>query len=660
MKNETDLLYRFATLGLKQRHSQLEMMRAVYAAIENAKILCVEAPTGVGKTLAYGLASLLAKKPKQKIIISTATVALQTQILKKDIRLMEALLDRKISVSIAKGRRRYLCHARLLDPDNLLDRPDTALCEKLKIKLRKDHWSGDKDELDFPVPELEWQKLTTDRTGCAGARCPYIQNCAFFNAKKEMQSSEMVITNHHLLLADLELGGGVLLPPPEESIYIIDECHHFPEQALNHFSKQAALVKSLEWLNLISKQMNKAKVYLPLEASFLHDLQEAVTELVRILLAIRDEFAMKFSGEGPIFPLETLDPSLLRMAEDLPAFALRISAACEEVLARLEKLPVGDAEETFKTALTTLIGSLGFLEQRAHNLAQTWMLLLKEAQPPIAKWLEKKPLPTGEMDFTCFASPIYIGKDLQDLFWDRAKSGVILCSATIRALGEFQDFTRKLGLGKTTEITTLALSSPFQHEKSTLRIPPMLTTPKQAKAHLEETTKLLPTLLKKQAGILVLFTSREALETTYQGLPKNLQADILKQGDHPFHALITRHKEAVDAGRRSILFGLNLLSEGVDLPGRYCEQVIIHKLPFQVPTDPIAQTRERWLKANGLNSFALVSLPEASLRLTQFVGRLLRDEADVGEVMILDRRLVTEAYGKKLLANLPPFLILLE
>jgi len=239
---------------------------------------------------------------------------------------------------------------------------------------------------------------------------------------------------------------------------------------------------------------------------------------------------------------------------------------------------------------------------------------------------------------------------------------VVLCSATIRALGKFDDFRRKTGLHDIPDYVENAVASCFDYKKSVLYIPSMQHEPAglNQDAHRKEAIDLLPKLILSTAGTLVLFTSRSAMETTYEAMPDAYAKDILMQKQHNKNKLIQMHKKRIRLGKRSIIFGLTSFGEGLDLPADFCQHVIIHKLPFAVPSTPIELTRNEWLKSNRLNPFMLSSLPRASIRLTQYVGRLIRQESDIGVVSILDKRIYSKQYGSFLLENLPDFQQLID
>lgn len=657
-----DLTTKLARVGLQERKPQLEMIETTYQAIKDKRIFCIEAPTGTGKTISYLLASVLAKKAKEPIVISTATIALQEQLFNQDLPLLCKILKQQISFALAKGRRRYVCHAKLYqnDPqgDLLSGASDATTLKKLKSQLESRQWRGDRDELDFMVDDSTWQKVSTDAQGCSGKHCEFFEECAFYAARKQIHSSDIVVTNHSLLLCDLELGGGAILPDIDKSTYIIDECHHLPEKALSHFAKSAVVMGSVDWINSLTRALTRAEQEQDINEHEKEQCSELTHSLVEQLKRMHDFFTLnedRFSDDDS-WQIPEPDITLLEIAGALLSAARAVYAQVSGLVEYFEEqLNQTQSDPARTQALASRISTFGFIESRAENLMATWDLFCherKKGEAPIARWISK------QFDqFVCHTSPINVSKNLTQLFWNKLKNSVVLCSATIRALGSFDDFQRKTGLKEHPKFIAKAIDPFFDYSRSILYVPTMQAAPMgmDQSAHRLEVLTLLPNIILEKGGTLVLFTARSAMEYTFDRLPSKLQNDTLMQGNRSKAKLIAKHKDRIRAGRRSILFGLASFGEGLDLPADYCEHVIIHKLPFSVPSTPIEKTRNDWLIANKLNPFMLSTLPATSIRLTQFVGRLIRQETDHGIVTILDKRLYTKPYGKKLLANLPAF-----
>lgn len=644
---------KMAANGLMLRSAQLTMIEQAYQALSKQKIICLEAPTGTGKTLSYGIAAYLAKSPQQIVIISTASVALQEQLMQKDLPLLGRVLGVEIKAALAKGRRRYICHARLYDEDYQTDffsKEDYG--QRLRTLLEAERWNGDRDQLDFTISDAQWTDFSTDSAGCSGKLCAYFSQCAFYKAKQKWQDSDFVITNHHLLLADLALGGGALLPEREKSLYIIDECHHFPDKALDYFSHSSPLLPSLEWINPLLIAAVKQK---PLQL-FLQELIDELHALQEFLQTHSHRFS-ESANQEKIWRCDEKEALSFDWPARIHQASLKVYTACGQWLQELEeqlKLTVQTPDQ--QQPLSKLIAKIGFYYLRAENFYQTLQLFCQrrqENESPLARWFLKN----FQNEYYCHVAPINVSQTLKNLFWDNLNSGALLCSATLRAMGDFSDFRRRSGLNHHPHLIELALQSNFNYQSSLLFVPKMVSAPQgvEQSAHLEEVCQLLPELFLPKTGTLVLFTSRFAMEQTFKKMAPDLQADILMQGKWGKVQLFQEHRRRIEARSRSIIFGLASFGEGIDLPAELCQHVIIHKLPFAVPTTPVEQTRHEWLTQNQRDPFELSTLPNASIRLAQYVGRLIRQETDRGIISVLDKRIYTKSYGRRLLKNLPAF-----
>ena len=649
---------------------------------EGESIAVIEGPTGVGKSLAYLLAGgVMARSRNKKLIISSATVALQEQLINRDLPFTVDNSDLPLTYAIAKGRSRYLCPYRVYqltsdfaqtellapDPAFLWDRkPEQAELDQLRAladAFEARRWNGDRDQWPEVIEDGLWSRVTTDRHGCLKAACPNRAECPFFLARETLETVDVVVTNHDLMLADIGMGGGVILPPPEQSFYCIDEAHHLAKKAINQFAAEHSLGVALAWLDKVDVTASRAaaltdKGELAAQAA---EAAAACTEtLSEWLWLLEGEKALALDSDN-LEPVWLIEDGVLPEHLRDPAANMAISARMvfkhlsqlSDALAEIRKDKGSDA-----AAIDKASSDMGFLVARAEQLMALWDLFEKQPggdEPPIAKWVARTSL--GKGDYLFCASPVSAAASLASTLWRRA-AGALLTSATLRSLGAFDLLLAQTGLKWLPQVSCIALDSPFNFsEQGELYLPPLLASPKDAAAHTREIAEWLPKLIDvaEPVGSLVLFSSRKQMQEVAALVPTALRDRLLVQGEWPKSALLAEHQQRLDAGQSSVIFGLDSFSEGLDLPGERCVHVIIAKLPFAMPDDPVGRTLSRWIEKRGGNPFTELTVPEASIKLVQAVGRLIRSERDYGRVTILDNRLVRQSYGKKMLASLPPF-----
>jgi ATP-dependent DNA helicase DinG len=327
-------------------------------------------------------------------------------------------------------------------------------------------------------------------------------------------------------------------------------------------------------------------------------------------------------------------------------------------LARLEAILEDalddDIAGTDKEAVETWHLNIGGMLGRAEGvlaLFQEYASSGENDMPPKARWITLLNS-GGQYGFDMRCSPILAADILQEFLWSRA-AGVVITSATITALNSFDSFNLHAGVPR--GAVEKVVASPFDYANATFSVPKMDCDPGDSVAHTAAIVEALPQLLSKDEGSLVLFSSRRQMLDVYSGVSASLGQMILLQGDYSKQEILRRHRESVDGGDGSIIFGLASFAEGVDLPGDYCRHVVIAKIPFAVPDSPLEAALAEWVEAEGRNPFMEISVPNAALRLLQASGRLLRTETDSGRVTLLDRRLVTRRYGRAILDSLPPY-----
>ncbi|MEP0202839.1 MAG: ATP-dependent DNA helicase DinG [Halioglobus sp.] len=654
---------------------------------EGSAVCVIEAGTGTGKTIAYAVSAIpIAQALDKRLIVATATVALQEQFVNKDLPDIRQSSGLEFSYALAKGRRRYVCLSKL-DRHLAQSEGDTALLplypdevaaatgadampfyNAMIDALARGQWDGDRDNWPDNIPEDVWFGVTTDHSQCSGRRCPNIGQCSFFRARDELQNADIIVTNHDLTLSDLALGGGAILSEPEDSIYIFDEGHHLPDKALSHFSTFCRLHTTISWLQDSRKLLAQAAPMLsglpalqrPLEL-LPGEMEEAVASL-----QVAEQTVAQLFEEVDLE--EARDDPQLRFEHGLvPAALLPVAAALEarfqslsSHLARMEKELEDALEDEFvtldKSDIETWHLNVGAMSGRADSTLALWQEFAVTGEddvPPKARWITMLNS-GGQFGFDLRCSPILAADILQDYLWTRA-AGVVVTSATITALNSFDRFI--LHAGSPEDAIYKVVASPFDYASAIFSVPAMDCEPRDAQAHTEEIIALLPQLLDLDEGSLVLFSSRRQMLDVYHGANVALGGKVLMQGDFSKQEILRRHRDSIDQGQGSIIFGLASFAEGVDLPGDYCRHVVIAKVPFAVPDSPLEAALAEWVEAQGRNAFMEISVPDAALRLVQASGRLLRTEQDTGRVTLLDKRVLTKRYGKAILASLPPFAI---
>ncbi|MFA0492288.1 ATP-dependent DNA helicase DinG [Vibrio sp. 10N.222.54.B11] len=639
---------------------------------KSSRMIVAEAGTGIGKSLAYLMATIpVAVLNNRKIIISTATVALQEQLVNKDLPLYRRLTDREFSFILAKGRQRYCCSEKLaaacgVDGGQMAmfeSKPKKKDIEQLQTMYRslaQGKWDGDRDSWPKPIDNIIWQMIVSDKHSCNNSM-PTHRDCPFQKARSELDKADVIIANHSLVMADADLGGGVILPEPENSIYIFDEAHHLPHVARDHSSAAASLKGAASWLERLNQSITKLSGLADEKRvhRFKNELQDSVQQLIPTLTQMSKQFDASHFEDG-LYRFEHGDlPEWLESeSKDLKQLTQKTSQSVAKI-ADLIAERVKDGELSAKLAEPAL-AEIGFYIQRTENLAQVWRLMAepkREKGAPLARWLELNK--ENEGDFVVNVSPLEVGWQLDQQIWSRCV-GAVLVSATMRALNSFNFFCHQAGISQKAEdgVQFLALASPFDYQNQAELIVPAMKYEPQAPQFTEYLIEILPKVIEDNKANLVLFSSywqmNKVAEALATGFVKKSWA-LQVQGDSSRTEILKKHKKLIEQGKTSVLFGTGSFSEGLDLPGELLENLVITKIPFGVPTSPVEQAHSEYIESRGGNPFMQITVPEASKKLIQSVGRLLRKERDSGKVTILDRRIVTKRYGKSLLDSLPPF-----
>lgn len=666
------------TPGFSTRRSQSQMIGVVSRALSHSGgVGVVEAPTGVGKSLGYLTAGVpIALATKKKLVISTGTVALQSQLVERDIPNFLKATGIEATVALAKGRTRYLCTRNAAeahgdgaqegmfdDEQPLFDRPlapiEMDLAQSLSKAFLEGRWNGDLDNAPETISNTLRSRITTPASGCAGRKCAYSAQCAVLRSRNTVREAQIVVTNHALLLSALSIGesdnGQPLIAPPSDMLLVLDEGHHIgnvaidqgaASLALDEMAKRTGRLQVLIAASYRAVDKDKLGNLLPNEAI------EAAAKVSKQLKAFRDVIDRSWrpdpSAQEPMWRApngrlpEIWMPEIEAIADDTRALFNWAHAA-------LTQVAKGKPEDAARERLQRNLGmALEMIEQQ-HNLWTGWRREDKEGQPPTARWITL----SRDGDLVLHGSPVSAANVLRKLLWDEVDS-VVMTSATLTGGGDFQALAIDNGIPAEAEMVSLA--SPFDlPNQAQLIVPAFPVTPDDKEGHPKEIAKYLVKELDWDKGSIVLFTSRWKMEKVAELMPAAQRKQVLVQGETAKQKMIDEHLRRTSVGEGSVLFGLNSFGEGLDLPGEACTTVVITQVPFAVPTDPQTSTLSEWFESRGLNAFNLIAIPHALRTLTQFSGRLIRTSTDTGRVIILDSRLLTRRYGKRIIDSLPPF-----
>lgn len=677
--------------NLTPRYGQRQMIAEIAKSLsvigsddnEDPPICVVEAGTGTGKTLAYVLAVLpLAKALDLKVIIATATVALQEQVMLKDIPDILSGSDLGFSYSLAKGRGRYLCLAKLdtlLKGDDSLqamldlygedlgntDTSDLVLYEEMLDELGAGNWDGDRDEWATPLVDSQWKPLTVDNGQCTGAKCSHFRSCCFYQARESMDKADCIVSNHDLVLSDLSLGGGVILPEPEKCIYIFDEAHHLPHKSNNHFSAFARLKSSSSWLeraNAIFLRLQKEDYLDAIGSSSLQQCANAIREdldhvwlILEQILESQDYSQSYDNRMQHAFKLGVVPEEIRSLAENLAGLFSRLLGGFESIMEELKMVMEEGADQNAQQDAEQWFPLIGTQLNRCEGNLKLWLSYAAfdvDGKAPSARWISFSETDSFK-EISLSSSPVLAAENLQQRLWENC-GGAVLTSATLSALGEFNMLKMRAGLPEHTHY--LSIPSPFDFATSArLVIPRMNCEPSDTEQHTGVIAAAIPQLLTKNTAALMLFSSRRQMNDVMEQLPNDWRSLVLCQDDYQKAQLLKYHRQRIDKGEGSLIFGLSSFSEGVDLPGNYCTHVLIAKIPFAVPNDPIEMTLSEWVEQQGMNAFMTLAVPDAAFRLVQASGRLLRSETDTGQITLFDERIVSKRYGKAILDSMPPY-----
>ncbi|MCK6082947.1 ATP-dependent DNA helicase [Corynebacterium sp. LaCa54] len=626
LDTETLLDKAVAALGGSQREGQVRMATAVAAALDKERHLAVQAGTGTGKSLAYLVPAIRhAMNSGSTVIVSTATLALQRQLVERDLpRLTKALapvMERTPTFAIMKGRNNYLCMNKIAatpdDPEALID--ESEISRRGKAVRRIHEWAqetetGDRDDLDPGVPDLVWRAVSVTSNECLGAsRCPHGPDCFAEEARREAADVDIVVTNHAMLAIDAISEANIL---PEHDVAIIDEAHEL-DGRITSVSTAEITTRAIKMAANRAKSLGNA--------GNLSDLAEEFDDL------------MKIQEPGRWTDLdETSQGHLRALAEEF----LRVKSL-------ISRAPEGEAtDDPEKNAeRQNLSNHLADLAQAVSRMLEVFATDDPAKQDDVV-WLERDPRSDAE---TLAVAPLSIAHMLREnLFGEQT---VVLTSATLALGGRFDAMAAQWGMPSGT-YDTLDAGTPFDPAKSgILYTAKHLPAPGRDGLSKESIEEIYELIMAAGGRTLGLFSSRRAAEEAAAALKPRIPFDLFVQGEDSIGALVEKFSQK----ENSCLFGTLTLWQGVDVPGPACSLVIIDRIPFPRPDDPLMQARAQAADAAGRSGFMEVSANHAALLMAQGAGRLLRHVTDRGVVAVLDNRLEYKRYGSFLKASMPRF-----
>lgn len=668
--------------GFEERLAQNEMAQDVLDAFQKQRSALIEAGTGTGKSLSYLVPAILwSELYDERIVISTNTIALQEQLIHKDIPLALKALGLETSFVLAKGMSNYACLRRL---EEAAGERSLFADESEEEILRIHEWSkttieGSRTALSFLPKHASWEKVSVQSDVCDGQKCSYFNKCFFFKARREAQEAKIIVVNHHLLFADLKLrmetnnfNGPALLPSYKR--LIVDEAHHIEDVATEYFAAKASRLEMLKILSLICQEKGERQ-------------QGRLTKLQNI---IENGFKIDDKELSHIFDELSMQKRSLQFL--INELFDTVSAFCSQIGAREQKLRIFPHHLTHPHWNSLLLPRSNALIQAILNFAISLQRLENGLTALKSEKLEEETkgvrleikahaarlVASAEQMKDFFEGP----KDLNKVYWIQQETrrdlqevqlisaqhdisallkqhlfgnlaSTILCSATLATHKSFSYAKSRLGLVENPEPVEKIYLSPFAYKKQALLgIPIDMPFPDSDEFGPESHKAIAELVAASNGNAFILFTSYEALKSSWDALNEPLSKagfHLLKQGDDHRHALINRFKNTP----RSLLFATDSFWEGIDIVGDALRLVIITKLPFPVPSDPISQARGELLAKSGKSPFFDYSLPKAVVKFKQAFGRLIRHKDDRGSCVCLDSRLTKKGYGKVFLESLP-------
>ncbi len=672
--------------GYEIREPQQKMLGDVVEALDTNKIAIIEAGTGVGKSMAYLLPSLLwAIKHKERVVISTNTITLQEQLLNKDIPLAQKSLGSRIKAVLVKGMSNYLCMRKLeeakLEKRTLPDNEHEQLSHiEDWAELTVD---GTLSDLTITPSYHVWEKVCAEADTCSFRKCPHYDNCHFFRARKEADTAQVLISNHSLLFADLALReqnqeGGLL---PDYRRVVLDEAHRIEDAATSFFADRISYISLMRLMgrlgtdrqgklavlkdrvmfhyakqtpNAVVPILSRLNIDIP---ALRRDLQSHLANFFTALIA----FAKKQQGDGEIklrlLPSHYASRSWKEEMIPLTSAAIdggkKYLQSANQLLTELINIDDPQLQEKTESSRLEIQALLNRLAQGMETIEA---IMLKECPRDRVRWIETNTLKSST-NVHLIQAPLEIGELMARNLFNPFET-TILTSATLSTNKNFQYFRERIGLTKEylddPEIIERQYQSPFDYpNQAKLIIPQDIPDPQDPLFFDQAVIAIWEAIKASRGNAFVLFTSYGMMEKCAKALREQLQKHrfpLFKQGSTSRKEILEQFKST----NYSVLFGTDSFWEGVDVAGDALRCVILVKLPFRVPSEPLMQARTEHMKDKGLDPFRNYHLPSAIVKFKQGFGRLIRHKKDRGCIICLDSRLITRPYGKQFLNSLPP------
>ena len=668
------------------RREQYEMAKLIENSMNENKKLIVEAGTGTGKTIAYLLPTLLyAIENNLKVIVSTNTINLQEQLVNKDIPLLKKIINEDFNYQIVKGRGNYLCKRKLYNIDVTEKETDTEeeRTEKNIIRNLID-WdknvtrTGDRNELKYEISNSIWEKVNSEVDMCKGVKCPHYSKCHFFKARKNVADATLLIVNHHMFFADLAIRNqtgfytnySIL---PNYDIVVFDEAHNIEDTARNYFTFETSkisfgrLMGNIYNRRVVNSSNGGAIVRLMtyLNESLSSEEYEKVDELKEDAIAELNVFYDK--------GIDIFDKLIYLFSENNNNREIKIKIDKQKMQSNKAFREVMEINSQFKESYGNLVIRInkflntvsnynledkeGFLfefsryYERLKQYYKKFEFILEGKEEGYVYWAN---VTTIRPNVKLYATPFDISDELNDNLFTKMDR-MVFTSATLAVDNKFDYYKKIIGLMKENrrKIDERIVKSPFDYEKQMkVYIPEDALDPTNIE-FLRDLEEFIEGVIKNTKGhCFLLFTSYSALNFLYNQLKSRFsekEYTLIKQNDFPRHEMIEIFKNS----KNPILFGTDSFWEGVDVQGEQLQSVIITKLPFKVPNDPVTEAIIENIRKNGQNPFNDYQVPQAVIKFKQGVGRLIRSKTDSGNIIILDNRIIKKMYGKKFLSALP-------